>query len=59
MLELTICTFHSRMAGRIDRLKSVTISTAEKNKPTFVLRAKSQVPLDSPHRVLIGRPVKL
>jgi hypothetical protein len=31
-----ICTFHNRMAGMIDKLKSVRISMAEKNKLTFV-----------------------
>jgi hypothetical protein len=53
-VRLTICTCHRRMAGMMERLKSVMISTAEKNRLTFVFNSRLQVPFDAPHRVSIG-----
>jgi hypothetical protein len=50
----TIWMFHKRTAGMIDKLKSVRISMAEKNKLTSVFSWRLHVPLASPHKVPIG-----
>jgi hypothetical protein len=50
----TIWTFHNKMAGSMERLKSVTISIAEKNKLTLVFSWRLHFPFDAPHSVSIG-----
>lgn len=42
------------MAGRIARVKSVTMDTAEKKKPTLLLRTGLQTPAVSPHSAVMG-----
>ena len=49
-----ICTFHNRIAGRMARLQSVRISTAEKKKLTLLFSWRLHVPFASPHSVSIG-----
>lgn len=50
-----IWMFHSKTAGRIARLKSVTISIAEKKKLTSLLSFRLHSPfVVSPHSVVIG-----
>lgn len=56
---VTIWMSHNSTAGRIDKLKSVTISIAEKKRLTSVFNFRLQVPVDSPQSVLIGRPVAI
>lgn len=51
-----ICTFQSRIAGRMARDQSVRISMAEKKKETSLLSWRLQIPLASPQSVPIGRP---
>lgn len=47
--------FHSKTAGKIAKLKSVTISIAEKKKLTSLLSFRLHEPvLVSPHSVVIG-----
>jgi hypothetical protein len=50
-----IWMFHSKIAGKIAKLKSVTISIAEKKKLTSLLSFKLHEPVVvSPHSVVIG-----
>ncbi len=50
-----IWTFHSRAPGRMARVQSVTIETAEKKKLTLLFNIRLQVPcVVSPHSVVMG-----
>lgn len=50
-----IWMFHSKIAGKIAKLKSVTISIAEKKKLTSLFSFRLQEPVVvSPHSVVIG-----